>query len=306
MPYAPPEYAQFANLPVGKPLALVNVGLSLELASPSMESQTTLPPSSEIQPADLLEYEFLMKIRDAARPFDGVVGYFDSNNSGEGATKWEQLFTYFVHDDAETVKPGDPRVMIEPDTPPAPQPYYIDPDEGNYAAQQTAKLQLPARTVRSALMEMRAFFKLDPLMVTQDVPSSYDITGAITADNLIDEQQSHIPGPAAAAVRLPLKICKGKGAWTWLQQYVTGAGGDGNPEDTSFNQLILMLMVSFPDRPPPTTTLVLAFIRPLKAQLTDLICAQMAALNWIQGPCTFIEGFVQLGQPSQHIEYNGQ
>jgi hypothetical protein len=43
MPFPPSDYAQYANAIVGKPLALVNVGWSLELAQTPLWPQYTLP-----------------------------------------------------------------------------------------------------------------------------------------------------------------------------------------------------------------------------------------------------------------------
>jgi hypothetical protein len=103
MPYAPPEYAAFANAVVGKPLALTNVGFSLELATEPIRSQVTRKPSLD-EPDEahtLFAYDFPIKIGHAERPFDGVVGYFDANNNrhgsaNDGAPEWSRLNTYFV------------------------------------------------------------------------------------------------------------------------------------------------------------------------------------------------------------------
>jgi hypothetical protein len=48
MPYALADYASYATAIIGKPLALVNVGFSLELAIPSLQSQTMLSPMTKL------------------------------------------------------------------------------------------------------------------------------------------------------------------------------------------------------------------------------------------------------------------
>jgi hypothetical protein len=127
MPYAPADYAATASAIVGKPLALVNVGFSLELATPPLQSQTTLPPSSPVSAPDLLSYKFPIKIGDADRPFDGVLGYFDTKDNG--GTNWDQLFTYFPASKASgPADANDPRIFIEPKTFPTLSPFFIEPD----------------------------------------------------------------------------------------------------------------------------------------------------------------------------------
>lgn len=82
MPFAPSAYASNVNAVVGKPLALVNVGLSLELAQSPLWSQHTLPqpksnpdytkgipdPVRTTAAQDLTSYEFPVKIGDVSRP----------------------------------------------------------------------------------------------------------------------------------------------------------------------------------------------------------------------------------------------
>ena|ERR1700761_3988508 len=76
MPFPPSDYAQYANAIVGKPLALVNAGWSLELAQPPLWEQQTLPPPPSPGPDDpvdplrikandyLLSRQFRVKIGD--------------------------------------------------------------------------------------------------------------------------------------------------------------------------------------------------------------------------------------------------
>lgn len=215
MPYAPPEYAAFPNAIVGKPLALTNVGLSLELATEPLRSQVTLKPELD-EPDEahtLLSYEFPIKIGDAERPYDGVVGYFDTNNdrtgsASNGSTDWTRLNTYFVSRQA-TIPTGDPRVLIEPSTFPKLSPYYVEPNidqvDNSFLATHAAhfmvktvivdpytplhvyspilpitSLQLPAWTVQSALQRMSACFhtsdpKTTPLILSSCIFHSWSM-----------------------------------------------------------------------------------------------------------------------------------
>ena len=146
MPYAPADYGSYASSIVGKPLALVNVGFSLELATPPLVSQTTLPPSSATDQADLLSYKFPIKIGDADRPFDGVLGYFETDNTTTGTTDWMKLYTYFpATSSSGPPQTGDPRVLIQPSTFPTLSPFFVDPDgslNGTYSVALAQKLQI--------------------------------------------------------------------------------------------------------------------------------------------------------------------
>jgi hypothetical protein len=77
MPFPPSDYAQYANAIVGKPLALVNVGWSLELAQPPFWPQHTLPRPPDVDgdpnkvdplrttaEEDMSDYTFPVKVGD--------------------------------------------------------------------------------------------------------------------------------------------------------------------------------------------------------------------------------------------------
>jgi hypothetical protein len=269
MPYAPADYAAYASSIVGKPLALVNAGISLELAAPPLVSQTTLPPTKPTpnNPIDLLHYSFPIKIGDAERPYDGVLGYFDTDNTTTGTTNWSKLYTYFPQQTSSTnpVNPADPRVLIEPFTFPNLQPFYIDPSSplvnnsfaASLAAQFTVKtllidpytplhvyspilpitsLQLPAWSVQTALQKMSAFFKLGPCLVTRDIPATFDPTLVVDADTWAAKQQTLDSSSASAKIRLPLRTGK-KTNWSWLQPYVVNDSSEGadTVRETKYN-----------------------------------------------------------------------
>jgi hypothetical protein len=137
MPFPPSDYAQFANAIVGKPLALVNVGWSLELAQPAWWRQHTLPPPNivpENQPDYLRDeaglylcsgknYNFPVKIGDADRPFDGVVAYWKSDNKPALTTHFDDIYTYFPADEDDGL-----RKNIVPESYPTLMPYYLHSD----------------------------------------------------------------------------------------------------------------------------------------------------------------------------------
>ena len=71
--------AQMLNM-LGRPLALVNIGMNLELATPVMESQSyqDLLKPDEIK---LDEYKFEVLMGDKANLHDGLIGYFPSTTA---------------------------------------------------------------------------------------------------------------------------------------------------------------------------------------------------------------------------------
>lgn len=266
MPYSPPDYAAYATSIVGKPLALVNVGFSLELATAPLRSGVVtsppdaLGPAVPTEPAPLLSYDFPIKIGDADRPFDGVVGFFDNN---DGATDWEKLHTYFISPSSTSApEQGDPRIPILPENSDTLRPFHISPEDfsssTDFAAAKTKQLlvktmlidpytplhvftpilpitslQLPAWTVQRALEKMSAFFHLGPLLLTKDVPVSYDAGNPLDVETWLRRQRERTTDPVAAKIRLPIGGGK-KGGWEWLQPYQVpreGAEDEGEGEN---------------------------------------------------------------------------
>ncbi len=156
MPFPPSDYSQYANAIVGKPLALVNVGWSLELAEPPLWPQHTLPSpgivdaSAKIDPlrqtaADYLTtYPFPVKIGDADRPFDGVVAYWNATDP----QPFNKVFTYFPDPTTDDCV----RIDIVPGNFPPLRPYFVDPqdhkDGSGFAEAHTAHMM-----VKSVLMD---------------------------------------------------------------------------------------------------------------------------------------------------------
>lgn len=141
MPFPPSDYAQYANAIVGKSLALVNAGWSLELAQPAFWQQNTLPaprPLRSDETRDYLRgeaekvlsgYSFPVKLGDADRPFDGLVAYWDSDTSTT-ETDFQDMYTYFPNPDD-----GDKgfRVEITPAEYPELVPYFAHTDDSSHS-----------------------------------------------------------------------------------------------------------------------------------------------------------------------------
>ncbi|KAF3909804.1 hypothetical protein ABW21_db0201644 [Orbilia brochopaga] len=92
---APPSaYSEFTSSLIGRPLALVNMGWSLELAANELSSQLykDLDPEKWLLPKPINDapdepevehktYQFEVKLGDKQRGFDGLIGYFEGKPS---------------------------------------------------------------------------------------------------------------------------------------------------------------------------------------------------------------------------------
>ena len=186
-PYAPSDYAAYANSLVGKPLALVNVGWWLELATPALKAENTLGNVPKNSDAELSSYEFPIKIGDGERPFDGMLGYFLSDNiTNGGKTYWNNLYTYFPSTATSSsttasapasgtlapsggtptptpTTPTNSSIAIEPSNFPVLNPRYINPmsptftvtgDTDGPKTNQTYKTYTEARTAQYTITTM--------------------------------------------------------------------------------------------------------------------------------------------------------
>ncbi|KAI0118157.1 hypothetical protein GGR51DRAFT_498324 [Nemania sp. FL0031] len=113
---APNAYAQFLNSIVGKPLALVNTGWSLELDAPPSVNQSTKAKVSEpecdltapVDPeSDKPFYQFQVRLGDRDASYDGLVGYFDTTSPGTDELNLDYIRTFFApeSEDMTPLKP---------------------------------------------------------------------------------------------------------------------------------------------------------------------------------------------------------
>lgn len=227
---APTSYGSYTSAIVGRPLALVNAGWSLELANAPHENWTTSdiaatklvpapqPPRTLLNmdadpklrwadrqwstaDADKKGFRFHVKIGDASRRYDGLVGYFlpsDPPLQASGSDlKVDHIYTFndFIQNSQDPPLKQDPRIEITPDNYPLHTPYWMAPGSvGETLDRHDDKLQvlgllmdpflpvhafsgilptqaltLPPWVVEQALKNMTAFWHVGPLLVPQDV-----------------------------------------------------------------------------------------------------------------------------------------
>ncbi|KAF3157407.1 hypothetical protein TWF751_002232 [Orbilia oligospora] len=161
---APSAYAEFLNSVIGRPIALVNMGWWLELATAPYENQSklnTLTPgialcgdsgtkaksssgdntkqgaeTSQTSTEDV--YNFQIKFGDKDRMYDGLIGYFDGVEGDQqnqsldmdNLLQMATIKTFFTEVPEENTtydKTKDPRKSINTTTYPSFQAQYVDP-----------------------------------------------------------------------------------------------------------------------------------------------------------------------------------
>ncbi|KAL8832472.1 MAG: hypothetical protein Q9191_000242 [Dirinaria sp. TL-2023a] len=231
---APDSYATFSSAIIGKPLALVNIGYSLELAGPENKNWSTVnsqgpdlhllqPDETPFPPGASGGYSFPVKLGDADRTFDGLIGYFNSalatqggaasapTPAGQSDLNLSSIYTYYPSTNIPAPA-GDPRVLISSTAQNFPlfTPYYLPAGKAGDPIQDQAKnmqvfgaimdpflpihaysailpnkaLKLPAYTVQEALKNINAFWRIGPLLVAADVPAAYDPARAMDSNSV--------------------------------------------------------------------------------------------------------------------------
>lgn len=141
-PPAPTAYAEFMNSVIGKPMALVNMGWSVELAAAPYSNESSLSKRApghglaKIQGGPS-QYDFKMKLGDKDRAFDGLIGYFETQSSPtlDSQLQLGQIFTHYTELPSgamSSTTTGSPvhdfRTAIKNSTYPPLHAEYIDPN----------------------------------------------------------------------------------------------------------------------------------------------------------------------------------
>lgn len=260
----PDAYTQFLNNVIGRPLALVNMGWSLELAVNEYENQSKLnnyDPDEWLLPApsghrERKTYKFPFKLGDKQRSYDGLVGYFPTIDKrakdSQNDLDLDKCYTYFGVGSRER---ESPLIPISSENYPDFEPYFFDPKSSaeaintkrnSYLAQNaygaildpftavhaysgllpTKPLKLTTWVWQEALSRMTAFFHAGPLVVTKDVPD-YNPKYRLGPSYDVEKEET-IPG---STVGVPAMAAA---EWNWLQPYSVKEGGS---EVTSYMPL---------------------------------------------------------------------
>ena len=296
---APDAYAHFMNSLIGRPLALVNMGWSLELATDEYQNQSKInvdaPRQSLLEknppPADGL-YKFPFKLGDMKRSYDGLVGYFKTREPAkqekDNYLKLDRCYTFFGVDDKTPQPAGSPLHKIAPENYPVLEPYFIDPETHDAHTMEEKRIAMLAKNTFGAIVDpfnpVHAYTGILPIQPLKLPPWTWqDAMNKMTAffhigplnttkdvPELTKEvrekvltQKSDLKNPAAIVndgIGLP---AMGSADWAWLQPY--SVPGQGDKEETIFVPLGLAGAETKP--------------------------------KFEEGPYTTVEGYLQLRQP---------
>lgn len=253
LPPAPGAYAQFLNSIVGKPLALVNTGWSVELSGPpldieSTQAKVTKPERTLLKPTDpnnkTPHYELQLRLGNEEAGYDGLVGYFDTTNPSSDQLNYDQIKTFFLPDG----KPAHPLIGLDTEEYPIFEPYWqppyiqgstvepfvyedrrntqmsifgaiLDPFTPVHAYSSflpAAELLLPPWTWQKAMDTMTAFFHAGPLTMPVNEVPEYDESEKLTTKNARDMPKRNLLLPSL-----------GGGDWSWFQPYAEGQSAEG-------------------------------------------------------------------------------
>lgn len=235
--HPPNSYAESMMGVLGRPLAIVQMGFSLELANAPLRNQSTIA-TLEPKP-DITSYNISMKLGDKDNTLDGLAGYFKLDRHDPTEFDLSSFFSYF----AASTKTGDPSNPIT--DPFSLTPYYLDPADAYYNANETSfanthdaqreviaaivdpfvavhaytellptkLLSLPPWVISNGIKRVSTFFRMGPLLVSRDVPGF--VPGkAVNHDYQLDEKNA--PDTTGG---IPVPVAVRKEEWVWLQPY---------------------------------------------------------------------------------------
>jgi hypothetical protein len=124
---APSAYGTFLHSLIGRPLALVNTGWSLELAINARKTQSTKQEQKDLpQPKNLLpgtdpdkQYQFPIKLGDKDRAHDGLVAFFEAKQAPQPGDELDMANLYTDFAEGSTV--------LKPKKNPKLSAYWVDP-----------------------------------------------------------------------------------------------------------------------------------------------------------------------------------
>ncbi|KAF3920986.1 hypothetical protein ABW20_dc0103976 [Dactylellina cionopaga] len=140
----PSSYGQFVNALVGRPLALVNMGWSLELATRPKRTQSTLGNQKDLdnpfgllpEPQNMNVYSFPVKLGDKGRANDGLIGYFNSfgpftRQPGDDL-QLNKVYTYFQKNPPDDPEKKSPVTILNNTNYPHFKCWWLDLNDKNY------------------------------------------------------------------------------------------------------------------------------------------------------------------------------
>lgn len=266
LPPTPSSYAQYLTAIAGKPLALVNMGWSLELDQPPLQNESTNskvpePPRSLLKPdqerSQAEFYSLQVKFGDKDRGYDGLVGYYDmadNEHSTEGHEGTElnldTIHTYFA-----PVEGAEPLKPITSDDHPKFTPFWAPPFDENDNPDPVVHDDLRNRKLQvyGAIMDpfsaIHAYSSFLPVRSLQLAPwtwqeamdnmTAFFRAGPFTLTEDVGDYCIEHPLTTKTMKDVPpnnvILPALGGGEWNWLQPYVDPEAGDDLTKPPVFN-----------------------------------------------------------------------
>ena len=320
---APPAYASQSSVAIGRPLALVTMGWSLELATETYKTQTltgtnSLPrklandDSFDDQTSDKL-YDFQVKFGSREKAYDALVGYFPSKDRRTisdtgGAFDLDTFYTYYGRTPDKRFKEMDTDMYRF-------RPFYFNPVKLDRTLDDLAvlrakrqyvfgalidpfapvhayssilpikELSLPPWIVDKAFARMTTFFSIGPLFVTKPVPPAND--GKQMKVTRVGESGEVTRDPELG---LPVPAST-LGDWNWLQAYPhTDAVGSSGSDATAT-----------PAATRASTPATEAITQPQRYYNRFKLDKIGQRMRFEDGPYSAIEGLLQLRKPTEKV-----
>ncbi|KYK58972.1 hypothetical protein DCS_00099 [Drechmeria coniospora] len=259
LPAAPSAYAQFLNSIVGKPLALVNTGWSLELDAPPFVNQSTKSkvqePERQLTQPETGErpfYQLQIRLGDRDAGYDGLVGYFDTTAPGTSELNLDYIKTFFAPEAGmkplQRLTTNNYPLFTPFWQPPFPtQPPYGNPstiaDPVGFDDQRNARMSVfgaivdPFTPVHAYSSFLPASTLLLPSWTWQkamDAMTAFFHAGPLTLPlkdvPAYDPGQKLTSGNAREMPKRDLPLPSlGQGDWSWFEPYAVEGDGNGHP-----------------------------------------------------------------------------
>ncbi|KAJ4410669.1 hypothetical protein N0V85_003926 [Neurospora sp. IMI 360204] len=286
---APPPnaYSEFLSSIIGKPLALVKMGFSLELATnqyantsyisgvPANLGMPLLPDNSD--PSN--HYQFQMRFGDISCVYDGLIGYFNPSKNPQfgDVLELDAIYTHFKPDPNKPDDPPTPNLTkIAPANYPLISPFWVDPmsldilhasDPGTaYTQQRVAKLQ-PFGAIVDPFVPVHAYTGILPTRALSlptwswqtalEKMTAFFHMGPLLAAQDVSGFKSEFRLDKSYNLADPTQVFPGSGLgipamqtgeWAWLQPYSIRPDGTEGGEDAT-TDFMAMDMAAVDERP---------------------------------------------------------
>ncbi|EED24556.1 hypothetical protein TSTA_079120 [Talaromyces stipitatus ATCC 10500] len=248
--HPPNSYAETMMSILRKPLAVVQMGFSLELANAPLANHSTI---AYLRLEDITSYNISMKLGDKTNRLVGLVGYFMQKKDDPSSYDMNSLFSYFAPSQAR-----GPSVSIAEFF--SLEPYYLNPADYNqneisYAQAHDNKrqviaaiadpfvsvhantemlpiklLSLPPWTISSGIKRVSTFYRMGPLLIPGDPVPDFVEAKKVNHDNQLDEK--NIPDTTGS---IPVPVALNKDGWVCLQPFwQEGNSKDGGETEYNF------------------------------------------------------------------------